>query len=118
VLKRILSIHYKPQGVFMKKLFSVLVLASMLSTATVHADEVVSYTGPGALLTTLLVLTTLLKTDSNGAVVNALEESEKAGSMTPVLRSFVDDVKATASLKGLSVSDEEVISSLEAAALN
>jgi hypothetical protein len=105
-------------GVFMKKLFSVLVLASMLTTATVRADEVVSYTGPGALLTTLLVLTTLLKADSHVAVINALEESERGGVMTPVLRSFIDDVKANGALKGLSVSDEQVISDLEAASLN
>jgi hypothetical protein len=102
----------------MKKLFSVLVLASMLTTATVRADEVVSYTGPGALLTTLLVITTLMKEDSHGEVVNALEESEQEGAMTPVLRSFVDAVKANAAEKGLSISDEEVIFNLATATLN
>jgi len=101
----------------MKKLFSVLVLGSILSTATVRADEVISYTGPGALLTTVLLVTTLLKEDSHVSVAAALEESERTGAMTAELRSIVDVVKSTASLKGLTVSDEEVVSSLELASL-
>jgi hypothetical protein len=99
----------------MKKIITTLILASTLSTLVYANDsETISDVTELVFVSSLLTSSTIdEELQKREILVAAIEQSEIAGSMTPVLKSFVDAVKLTASLDGVAMSDAEALLVLE-----